>query len=55
MIHTAEQQLQEHGGRVSDAERRPAADVVPAVRTPVVGAASDRIRQRTWAPPQRPV
>jgi len=45
-IHTAEKQLQEHGGRVSDAERRPVEEAIASLREAVSGDDIDRIRQR---------
>jgi molecular chaperone DnaK len=48
-IHTAERQLQEHGGRVSDAERRPVEDAIAALRQAVSGDNTADIRQRLEA------
>ena len=48
-IHTAEKQLQEHGGRVGEAERQPVEDAVAALREAVAGDDVDRIRQRLEA------
>jgi molecular chaperone DnaK len=45
-IHTAEKQLQEHGGRVSDAERRPVEEAIASLREAVSGDDINRIRQR---------
>jgi molecular chaperone DnaK len=48
-IHTAEKQLQEHGGRVSDAERRPVEDAIAALREAASGDNTAGIRQRLEA------
>jgi molecular chaperone DnaK len=48
-IHTAEKQLEEHGGRVSDAERRPVEEAVAALREAVAGDNTASIRQRLEA------
>ncbi len=45
-IHTAEKQLEEHGGRVSDAERRPVEEAIAALREAASGDDISRIRQR---------
>jgi molecular chaperone DnaK len=45
-IYEAEKQLQEHGGRVGDAERKAVEDAVAAVREAVSGDDTGRIRQR---------
>jgi molecular chaperone DnaK len=49
MIYTAERQLQEHGARVGDAERRPVEDAIAALREAVSGDDIARIRERTEA------
>jgi molecular chaperone DnaK len=49
MIHTAEKQLQEHGARVGDAERRPVEDAVAALREAVSGDNTAGIQQRLEA------
>jgi molecular chaperone DnaK len=46
IIYTAEKQLQEHGARVSDAERRPVEDAIAALRQAVSGDDTAGIRQR---------
>jgi molecular chaperone DnaK len=48
-IHTAERQLQEHGGRVSDAERRPVEQAIAALRQAVAGEDTAGIQQRLEA------
>jgi molecular chaperone DnaK len=45
-IYTAEKQLQEHGSRVTDAERKPVEDALNALREAVGGDDAERIRQR---------
>ena len=45
-IHTAEKQLQEHGDRLGEGERRPLVDAIAALREALTGDAVDRIRQR---------
>ena len=45
-IYEAEKQLQEHGGRVGDAERKAVEDAVAALREAVSGDDTGRIRQR---------
>jgi molecular chaperone DnaK len=49
LIYTAEKQVEQHGGRVDDAERRPVHDAVSALREAVSGDDVERIRQRTEA------
>jgi molecular chaperone DnaK len=49
IIYTAEKQLQEHGARVSDAERRPVEDAIAALREAVSGDNTAGIRQRLEA------
>jgi molecular chaperone DnaK len=49
MIHTAEKQLQEHGGQVGAAERDPVEEAVAALREAVSGDDTGRIRQRLEA------
>jgi molecular chaperone DnaK len=48
-IHTAEKQLQEHGGQVGDAERRPVEEAIAALREAMSGDDAARIRQRLEA------
>ena len=48
-LYAAEKQLQEHGSRVGDAERRPVDDAVAALREAVSGDDAGRIRQRLEA------
>jgi molecular chaperone DnaK len=48
-IHAAEKQLQEHGGRVGDAERRPVEQAIAALREAVAGDNTAGIRQRLEA------
>jgi molecular chaperone DnaK len=48
-IHTAEKQLEEHGGRIGDAERRPVEDAIAALREAVSGDDTGTIRQRLEA------
>jgi molecular chaperone DnaK len=48
-IYTAEKQLQEHGGRGSDAERRPVEEAIAALREAVSGDDTAGIRQRLEA------
>jgi molecular chaperone DnaK len=48
-IYTAEKQLEEHGGRVSDAERRPVEEAIAALREAVSGEDTAGIRQRLEA------
>ncbi|KAA1052978.1 molecular chaperone DnaK [Azospirillum argentinense] len=45
-MYTAEKQLQEHGTRVSETERKPVEDALNALREAVGGDDIDRIRQR---------
>ncbi|WP_377805910.1 molecular chaperone DnaK [Azospirillum sp. A29] len=45
-IYTAEKQLQEHGNRVGETERKPVEDALNALREAVGGDDLDRIRQR---------
>ncbi|WP_376962094.1 molecular chaperone DnaK [Azospirillum sp. A26] len=45
-IYTAEKQLQEHGSRVGETERKPVEDALNALREAVGGDDIDRIRQR---------
>ena len=45
-MYTAEKQLQEHGSRVSETERKPVEDALNALREAVGGDDIDRIRQR---------
>jgi molecular chaperone DnaK len=49
MIYTAEKQLQEHGSRVGEAERKLVEDAMAALRDAVAGEDIERIRQRTEA------
>jgi molecular chaperone DnaK len=49
MIHTAEKQLQEHGGQVGAAERNPVEEAVAALREAVSSDDTGRIRQRLEA------
>jgi molecular chaperone DnaK len=49
MIHTADKQLQEHGGQVGAAERNPVEEAVAALREAVSGDDSGAIRQRLEA------
>jgi molecular chaperone DnaK len=49
MIHTAEKQLEEHGTRVGDAERKAVEDAVSALREASSGQDTDRIRERMEA------
>jgi molecular chaperone DnaK len=49
IIYTAEKQLQEHGARTSDAERKAVEDAVAALRDAVSGDDLNRIRERTEA------
>jgi molecular chaperone DnaK len=49
MIHTAEKQLQEHGGQLGAAERNPVEEAVAALREAVSGDDTGRIRQRLEA------
>jgi molecular chaperone DnaK len=48
-IHAAEKQLQEHGGRVGDAERGPVEQAIAALREAVAGDNTAGIRQRLEA------
>jgi molecular chaperone DnaK len=48
-IHTAEKQIQEQGGQVSDAERRPVEEAIAALREAMSGDDAGRIRQRLEA------
>jgi molecular chaperone DnaK len=48
-IYAAERQLQEHGGRVGDTERKSVEDAVAALREAVAGDGIGRIRQRPEA------
>jgi molecular chaperone DnaK len=48
-IHTAERQLQEHGGRVSDAERGPVEQAIAALRDALSRDDGAGIRQRLEA------
>jgi molecular chaperone DnaK len=48
-IHTAEKQLKEHGGQVSDAERRPVEEAITALREAMSGDDAGRMRQRLEA------
>jgi molecular chaperone DnaK len=48
-IHTAERQLQEHGGRVSDADRRPVEEAIAVLRAALSRDDSAGIRQRLEA------
>jgi molecular chaperone DnaK len=48
-IYTAEKQLQEHGGRVSDGERRLVEEAIAALREAVAGENTAVIRQRLEA------
>jgi molecular chaperone DnaK len=48
-IYTAEKQLEEHGGRVSDGERRPVEEAIAALREAVAGEDAAVIRQRLEA------
>ncbi|NUB25212.1 molecular chaperone DnaK [Azospirillum brasilense] len=45
-MYTAEKQLQEHGSRVGETERKPVEDALNALREAVGGDDVDRIRQR---------
>jgi molecular chaperone DnaK len=49
LTYTAEKQLQEHGARVGDTERKAVEDAVSALRDAVSGDDLNRIRQRTDA------
>jgi molecular chaperone DnaK len=49
IIYTAEKQLEEHGARVSDAERRPVEEAITALREAVSGENTAGIRQRLEA------
>jgi molecular chaperone DnaK len=46
MLHTAEKQLEEHGARVGDAERKAVGDAVSALREAVSSEDTGRIRER---------
>jgi molecular chaperone DnaK len=46
MLHTAEKQLEEHGARVGDAERKGVEDAVAGLREAVSGEDTGRIRER---------
>ena len=48
-MHSAEKQLQEHGGQVSEAERRPVEEAIAALREAVSGDNTAGIRQRLEA------
>jgi molecular chaperone DnaK len=49
LIHSAERQLQEHGQRVGEAERKPVEDAIAGLREATAGDDLNRIRQRTEA------
>jgi len=49
MIHSAEKQLEEHGGELGAAERNPVEEAVAALREAVSGDDAGRIRQRLEA------
>jgi molecular chaperone DnaK len=49
LIHSAERQLQEHGQRVGEAERKSVEDAIAGLREATAGDDLNRIRQRTEA------